>query len=124
MENQTDALTAQVIACAIEVHRQLGPGLLERIYHSAMRIELHFNNIRFDTERVFEIDYRGQMIGQYKPDLIVNNELIVEVKSVSNYDEVFTAQMLTYLRITKLRKGLLLNFNRELLKYGIRRFVL
>ena len=89
-----------------------------------MCIELNFNQIPFDSERCIEIEYRGHKIGHYRPDLIIKNELVVEIKSVANYDEVFTAQMLTYLRVTRLRKGLLLNFNKELLKYGIRRFVL
>jgi GxxExxY protein len=124
MPEQNDPLTEQVIACAIEVHKRLGPALLERTYHTAMGIELDFNKIPFESERTIEIEYRGRKIGHYRPDLIIKNELVVEIKSVSGYDEVFTAQMLTYLRVTGLRKGLLFNFNRELLKYGIRRFVL
>ncbi|MEO8680060.1 MAG: GxxExxY protein [Vicinamibacterales bacterium] len=123
MEDQ-DPLTERIIGCAIEVHRQLGPGLLESAYQAALSVELAFNRLRFERERTIRIEYRGLEIGHYRPDLIVENAVVVEVKSVSGYDPVFTAQMLTYLRITGLKTGLLLNFNRAVLKDGIKRFVL
>ena len=85
---------------------------------------MDFHGMSFERERVISIDYRGVRVGHYRPDLIVQNEVIVEVKSVFNYDPVFTAQMLTYLRVTGLRTGLILNFNRPVMKDGIKRFVL
>jgi PD-(D/E)XK nuclease superfamily protein len=87
--------TDQIIRCAIEVHRHLGPGLLESVYESAIT-----------------------------PDLIVGDQVIVEIKSIERFNPVFVAQMLTYLRVTGLRVGLILNFNREVMKDGIRRISL
>jgi GxxExxY protein len=124
MTETSDPLTEQIIGCAIEIHKQLGPGLLERAYHSAMCIELAFNRLKFERERSIPAEYRGVKIGDYRPDLIVESKVVVEIKSVSNYDPVFTAQMLTYLRVTGLRVGLVLNFNRPVLKDGINRFAL
>ena len=121
---ESDPLTEKIIGCAIEVHRQLGPGLLESTYQSAMCIELGFNRLRFEREKTFPVEYRGVRIGFYRPDLIVQDEVVVEVKCVANYDPVFTAQMLTYLRVTGIRTGLMLNFNRPVLKDGIKRFAL
>ena len=121
---ETDPLTEKIIGCAIEVHRQLGPGLLESAYQSAMSIELAFVGLRFEREKTFPVEYRGVRIGFYRPDLIVQAEVVVEVKCVANYEPVFTAQMLTYLRITGIKTGLLLNFNRPVLKDGIKRFAL
>ena len=121
---ESDPLTEKIIGCAIEVHRQLGPGLLESAYQSAMSIELEFVGLRFEREKTFPVDYRGVKIGFYRPDLIVQDEVVVEVKCVANYDPVFTAQMLTYLRVTGIKTGLLLNFNRPVLKDGIKRFAL
>ena len=121
---ESDPLTEKIIGCAIEVHRQLGPGLLESAYQSAMSIELAFARLRFEREKTFAVEYRGVKIGFYRPDLIVKNEVVVEVKCVANYDPVFTAQMLTYLRVTGIKTGLLLNFNRPVLKDGVKRFAL
>ena len=120
---ESDPVTEKIIGCAIEVHRQLGPGLLESAYQSAMSIELGFVRLRFEREKTFPVEYRGVRIGFYRPDLIVQDEVVVEVKCVANYDPVFTAQMLTYLRVTGIRTGLMLNFNRPVLKDGIKRFV-
>jgi GxxExxY protein len=117
-------LTERIIGCAIEVHRQIGPGLLESTYQTALGIELDYVGIPFERERVIAIEYRGVRVGHYRPDLIIQNEVVVEIKSVFNYDPVFSAQMLTYLRVTGLRTGLILNFNRPVLKDGIKRFVL
>ena len=124
MEEQVDPLTQRIIGCAIAVHRFLGPGLLESVYRTALAIELGFNEIPFERERVISVTYRGIMIGDFRPDFIVQNQIVVEVKSASAHDRVFDAQVLTYLRLTKLRTGLLLNFGRPVLKDGIKRFVL
>ena len=121
---ESDPLTEKIIGCAIEVHRQLGPGLLESAYQTAMSLELAHVNLRFEWEKTFPVEYRGVKIGFYRPDLIVQDEVVVEVKCVANYEPVFTAQMLTYLRVTGIKTGLLLNFNRPVLKDGIKRFAL
>jgi GxxExxY protein len=121
---ERDPLTERIIGCAMTVHRSLGPGLLERPYQAAMCIELAIAGLAFERERLVPVSYRGKRIGEYFPDLIVESQVIVEIKSVQQFDPVFSAQVLTYLRITGLRRGLLLNFGRPVLKDGIKRFVL
>jgi GxxExxY protein len=116
--------TERIIGCAIEVHKNLGPGLLEAPYVAALAIELAHTRIDFERQRKIPLLYRGRPIGDYKIDLIVENRVVVEVKSVLRLEPVFAAQVLTYLRITGLRVGLLLNFNKGVLKDGIKRFVL
>jgi GxxExxY protein len=124
MEEQLDPQTRRVIGCAIAVHRFLGPGLLESVYRTALAIEMELEGVAFNRERAFSVTYRGKTIGEFHPDFIVQDEVVVEVKSVSSHDRVFDAQVLTYLRLTGLKKGLLLNFGRPVLKDGIKRYVL
>jgi GxxExxY protein len=119
-----DPLTERIIASAIEVHRQLGPGLLESAYETALAIQLAKDGLRFDKQREVPLFYEGVRVGDYRPDFIIENEVVVEIKSVIKFEPVFLAQMLTYLRITRLRRGLILNFNKALLKAGIKRVVL
>ncbi len=120
----TDQLTQKIIGCAIDVHQELGPGLLESIYESAMAVELEFQKIGFRQQVIVPIQYRGRLIGEHRIDLIVENAVVVELKSVERFDRVFEAQILTYLRLTKLKTGLLINFNSRMLHEGIKRFVL
>ena len=86
---ERDPLTEQIIACAIEVHRALGPGLNEPVYESAMSIELHFQGLQFERQPTFPAVYRDIRIGTYRPDFIVNNLVIVEIKAVSTLAPVF-----------------------------------
>jgi GxxExxY protein len=123
MENR-DPLTERIIGCAIEVHRHMGAGLLEKPYTLAMCIELASQGIKFERERLVPLTYKGVRVGEYRPDLIAESRVVVEVKSVLHLEPVFTAQMLTYLRITNIHTGLILNFNRPVLREGIKRFVL
>ena len=102
----------------------MGAGLLERAYALAMRVELAATGIGFEYERTVPLTYKGVPVGEYRPDLIVEGRVVVEVKSVLHFEPVFTAQMLTYLRITNIHTGLILNFNRPVLREGIKRFVL
>jgi GxxExxY protein len=124
MEEQLDPLTNRIIGCAITLHRFLGPGLLESVYRNGLAIEMGFAGIAFNRERCIDVTYRGIKLGEFHPDFIVEDAVVVEVKSVSAHDRVFDAQVLTYLRVTGLRTGLLLNFGRPVLKDGIKRFVL
>jgi GxxExxY protein len=122
---ERDPISAAVIGAAIEVHRLLGPGLLEVLYHRALRHELHLRSIPFVSEKPVPVDYKGQNLGDdLQLDLIVANELIVELKSVDHLHPIHDAQLITYLKLTGLKKGLLLNFNVKLLKDGIKRIVL
>ncbi len=121
---QKDPLTEKIIGCAIEVHRTLGPGLLEVTYESAMAVELRLAGLIFERQLVVPITYKGQSVGDYRLDLVVEKSVIVEIKSVDRLDSIFEAQLLAYLKITGIRRGLLLNFNSRLLKDGIKRLVL
>jgi GxxExxY protein len=120
---QKDPLTERIIGCAIEVHRQLGPGLLEVTYESALCVEFEFAGLKFQRQVVCPISYKGRMIGDHRLDLVVENLVVVEIKSVERHDPIFEAQLLTYLKISGHKRGLLLNFNSRLMKEGIKRFV-
>jgi GxxExxY protein len=117
-------LTERIIGCGIEVHRQLGPGLLEGTYEAALCTELQIAALNFVRQPVFPVIYKGQVIGEYRLDLIVEDTVIVEIKSVERFDPIFEAQVLTYLRVTGRGVGLLMNFNSRLLRDGIKRYVL
>jgi GxxExxY protein len=119
-----DPLTERIIACAIEVHRELGPGLLESAYERAMCVELGGAGLRFACEVVVPIVYKGRDVGDYRIALIVEDSVVVEIKSVERLDRVFDAQLLTYLRVTGKHVGLLINFNSRLVTDSIKRFVL
>jgi GxxExxY protein len=118
-----DALAHAVIGAAIEVHRVLGPGLLESIYEEALCAELEFARIPFQRQVPVEIHYKGRSIGTARVDLLVRRQLIVELKTVENIASVHLAQLLSYLKFTRLSLGLLLNFNVNELRHGIRRIV-
>jgi GxxExxY protein len=121
---ERDPLTEKVIGCAIEVHRQLGPGLLESTYESALSVEFELNKLQFQRQATYPISYKGRVIGEHRLDLLVEKAVIVEIKSVGRHEPIFEAQVLTYLKITGLRRALLINFNSRLLKDGVKRFVL
>jgi GxxExxY protein len=125
MDGDTD-LSARVIAAAIEVHRELGPGLLESVYRSCLVHELRSRNQRVETEVPLPLTYRGMRVGcSYRLDLVVEQTLIVELKAVDALEPLHVAQLLTYLRLTNQPLGLLINFNVPALKKGgIRRVVL
>jgi GxxExxY protein len=117
-------LTEQIIRCAIEVHRHLGPGLLESIYESALCFELNAAGLVFKRQVGVPLFYKGMLLSEHRPDLVVAESVIVEVKAVERFDKIHTAQMLTYLRVTGLHIGLILNFNSAVLKHGVRRVIL
>lgn len=119
-----NAITERIIKCAIAVHRELGPGLLESVYEEALDIECKVEGLVVARQFKVPVLYRCQTIGEYKPDMLVNDLVIVEIKSVERFDPVFEAQVLTYLKITGKRVGLLINFNSRLVKDGIKRFIL
>ena len=121
---ERDPLTRQIIGAAIEVHRILGPGLLEAIYEKALCIELDARGVKYAKQVRVPAIYKGRSIGNYYVDLIVENAVVVEVKSVVPVAPVFEAQLITYMKLTKKRRGLLLNFHSPVLKDGITRRVL
>jgi GxxExxY protein len=118
-----DPLTERILGCAIEVHRILGPGLLESAYVEALGVELGQAGLRFARQVPVPLSYKGHDLGEYRLDLLVEEAVVVEVKAVERFDPVHEAQLLTYLRLTGKRVGLLINFNQRLLREGIKRRV-
>ena len=114
-------LSEQVIGCAQNVCRELGTGFLEVVYEKALALELEETGILFERQRQLDIHYKGQLIGQYMADLVVENKLIIELKAVPAFNERHKAQVLHYLRATGLNVGLLLNFGMP--RLGIQRIV-
>lgn len=113
----------RVIGACIEVHKHLGPGFLESTYQRAVCIELRERGIRFETEKRLEVSYKGHRLHGQRLDLIVGDSVVLEVKAVSQLEEIHGSQLVSYLRATGLQAGLLVNFNVPVLKAGIRRVV-
>jgi GxxExxY protein len=119
------ALSQQVIGCAIEVHRVLGPGLLESTYEQCLARELSLNNIEFVTQHPLPVEYKGVRIDcGYRVDVLVAKEIILELKSVQELMPVHEAQLLTYMKLAGMKQGFLINFNVRRLKDGLKSFVL
>jgi GxxExxY protein len=106
-----DDMIYGVIGCMIEVHRQLGPGFLESVYHRALEIELAHQGIGFQSENEIELRYRGRTIGNHRLDLLIENELVVELKPVDTLHKKHYAQVRSYLKATRKPVGLLVNFS-------------
>jgi GxxExxY protein len=121
---EINAVTQRIIGCAIEVHRVLGPGLLEAMYEAAMCIEFEEAGVKYDRQTRLPASYKGRLLGEYRVDLVVEDLVLVEIKSIDRLNPVFEAQLLTYLRLTGKRIGLLLNFSSRLLKDGVKRLIL
>lgn len=120
-----DPLSFALIGAAIEVHRVLGPGLLECLYHRALRFELSLRGIAFRSEVPVPVNYKGENLGDdLRIDLIVQDRLVVEIKAVDQLHPIHEAQLITYLKLTGIHTGLLINFNVRLLKDGVKRMVL
>lgn len=117
-------ISYEIIGCAYEVHRTLGPGLLESVYQKALVQELKLRGFNVKSEVDIEINYKGVNVGSdLRLDIIVNDTIIIELKSVETILPIHKKQLLTYLRLTNLQLGLLINFNTNLLKDGITRIV-
>ena len=110
-----DQLSRQVIGAAVQVHKQLGPGFLESAYEQALRIELSARGLAFEAQKPVQLRYRGQVIGNHVLDLIVDGQLILELKAVGSLEDVHFAQLRSYLRATGVEVGLLINFNSSIL---------
>lgn len=120
--SEIDELTEKIVGCAIAVHAALGPGLLESIYCACLVIELMEQGLKVECERAIVVEYRGKRVaGNLKLDIIVEGCVVIEVKAVERLHPVHQAQLITYLKLTKLPAGLLMNFNDTTLKAGLRR---
>ncbi|MDX2168055.1 MAG: GxxExxY protein [Deltaproteobacteria bacterium] len=119
---QDSHVTEVIIGGAIEVHRALGPGLLESVYEECLAMELKLRGMRFERQRPVTLEYKGHRLGvDLRIDLLVEDLVIVELKAVEKLSPIHDAQLLTYLRLTHRSLGLLINFNVPLLKDGLRR---
>ena len=119
-----DTISYQVIGCAMEVYKTLGPGLLESVYERALIQELRLKGIPVQSQLEVQVNYKGINVGEgLRLDLLVNDELIVELKSVEELKPIHHKQLLTYLKLTDKRVGLLINFNTDDLMNGVKRVV-
>ena len=121
---ELDRLAHDVIGAALEVHRLLGPGYLEAVYEEALCIELQLREVPFTRQPAVTLKYKGQVVGQSRLDILVAGSLIIELKAVDSLAPIHTAQLLSYLRATGYKLGLLMNFNVPYLKHGIKRIIL
>ena len=120
-----DILSNRVIGCAIEVHRILGPGLLESTYEQCLAHELNLAGLGFKLQWPLPVEYKGTRLDcGYRVDVLVEDSLIVELKAVEQVLGIHHAQLLTYMKLAGIRTGLLINFNVTMLKDGLQRFVL
>ena len=117
-------ITEKVISCSIEVHSMLGPGLLENVYGEALGVEFTLRGITHERQKEINLQYKGKDIGRHRIDFLVDNEVIVELKAVEGMNKIYEAQLLTYLRAMGKRVGLLINFNVERLREGIKRLII
>jgi len=119
-----NALSNTIIGAAIEVHKTLGPGLLESIYEECLGLELELRGLSFERQKPLLVTYKGKKLQcVYRLDLVVEKQIIIELKSCENIEPIHKAQLLTYLKLSDLRLGLLLNFNVPLMRDGITRIV-
>jgi len=114
-------LSRKIIGAAIEVHAALGPGFLETIYEEAFKLELEEHGLNYEAQKEIKIEYLGVQIGTHRLDLIVENKIVVELKAVKELNEIHFAQLLSYLKASGIKVGLLLNFAKP--KLEIRRVV-
>ena len=124
LPHDLEAVVHRTIGCCIEVHRLLGTGYLESPYSKATAIELTANGIRFEREKEYLVTYRGQPLCHHRVDFVVDGRLLLELKAVDRLTAVHRAQVLSYLRMSKLPVGLLINFNEVVLQNGIKRILL
>lgn len=124
IEHPTNSISERVIGAAIEVHRCLGPGLLESSYHSCLCRELTLREISFQSQVDLPLEYKGVQIAKgYVIDLLIENRLVVEIKSVDKLLPIHASQLMTYMRLQGLSSGLLINFNVQTLFHGLRRML-
>jgi GxxExxY protein len=124
-KKQVNELTYDVLGACIEVHKQMGAGLLESVYHECLKEELIHRKIKFHTEKVIPVTYKAKLLNiDFRCDLFIENCLVVELKAVQELNNVFEAQLLTYMKLLKCPKGLLINFNcSNIFKEGQKTFV-
>lgn len=111
MSHDFEKLSSQILEAAIDVHKQLGPGFLESIYENALKVALRNRGLRFEFQNEVAVFYDGEEVGLHRLDLVVQGEIVVELKAIKTLEDIHFAQVRSYLKATELRVGLLLNFN-------------
>ena len=124
LSGEVEQLMHDTIGCCIAVHRELGPGLFENIYSRALNIELRAARIPFERDKKYRVRYRGELLCDQYLDFVVGNQIVLEIKSVERFAPVHHEQILNYMRVARLRAGLLVNFNVKILPDGLSRKVL
>jgi GxxExxY protein len=124
LTDDVERLMRGTIGCCIAVHRELGPGLLEHIYARALMIEFRIIGIPFEREKRYPVRYRDELIGEQYLDFVIGDQIVMEIKSVERFAAVHHQQILNYMRIARVRAGLLVNFNVKILPDGLSRKVL
>lgn len=120
---ETEAIAREVIGAAIAVHKELGPGFLEGVYHRALQVELRIRQIDAELEKRVIVFYRKERLFEHRLDLVAGGQVVVEIKAVRRIRPIHQAQILSYLKASGCRVGLLINFNVTLLMNGLQRFV-
>jgi GxxExxY protein len=123
LDDETEILISKIIGVAIEVHKELGAGFLEKVYETAMSLEMSRQGIAHTIQTPIEINYKGVKIHSHILDILVEGKIILELKSVATILPIHEAQIISYLKSTGLRAGLLINFKENLVKNGIKRFI-
>jgi GxxExxY protein len=123
-KEEINKITEKIIGCAIEVHKNLGPGLLESVYEKSLFIELEQRGIKAERQKIQIVEYKKRLVGEFRIDILVEDCVVLELKSVERFDPVFEAQILSYMKLGGYKIGLLINFNSKLLIEGIKRYIL
>ena len=119
---ENDPLTEKIIGCCFDVHTALGPGFKEQVYQNALKLALERKKLKFTTEQTFDISFLNEVVGTYRADLVVEDEVIIELKAVVGFmPKIFESQLLSYLKASKIKVGLLVNFGNR--KCFVKRYV-
>jgi len=125
MQSDIEKIFKSVLDASFEVHKNLGPGLLESVYRRCLLFELQSKNIKVETEKVLPVYYKDKIIeAGYRIDLLVEDSIIIEIKAIEKMNNLFEAQIMSYMKLSKIKLGLLVNFNTKLLKDGIKRIIM
>jgi GxxExxY protein len=124
LDPELEQIAQAALGCCLAVHKELGPGMNEGVYSRACALELSAGDLQFESEKRVPVRYRGRVLCYQRIDFVVEGRLVLEIKSVDHIHPVHVAQTVSYLRITGLRLGLVVNFNVSLLRHGLRRVIL
>lgn len=124
LPEETETLLTVIVDAGVTVHKELGPGFVEVVYRNAMSLELSARQVLFEAEKAFIVKYRDRPVAVHRVDLVVFDQIIVELKAVAALEEIHQAQLISYLKATGIRAGLLMNFGGVTLRAGLRRIVL